>query len=106
MKISELTTQEIQEAKERVAQLGGLTFSDGWDAAIGFVKMMERCRWRCKTCGRPVGLGVNYGGDICGEYTYCNDCWHKMTKADIERIIKVDFRRPFEAYYKGKKPKI
>ncbi|MBQ7156371.1 MAG: hypothetical protein IJR86_01060 [Bacteroidaceae bacterium] len=105
MNVSELTDEDLLNAKMRAGlAFGHPTFSDGWDVAIAFAKYIGKCDCRCKSCGIPVGMSLNYGGDIMGEYTYCKDCWAKMSKEDIQRICNTDFQTSF-AQYKSKTTK-
>jgi hypothetical protein len=98
MKIRELSNEELLDAKMRAGLcFGHPTFSDGWDAAINFAKYIEQCTCRCRNCHTPVGMGLNYGGDIMGEYTYCKDCWAKMSEDDKMRILHEDFSHLFKA---------
>lgn len=88
MKIRDLKPEEIKEAKfSAFLHYGHPTFSDGWDAAIAYVKHIEECGCRCHSCQKPVtlprlGLSGNYGGDICGELTFCESCWKKLSKEE------------------------
>lgn len=89
MRICELTNEELEKARIR-AHLGTpSTFTNGWLSALEFVRFIESCACRCAKCHTPVQEphlfgNSNYGGDICGELTYCKDCW--STLSDEEKM--------------------
>lgn len=93
MKISELTKDELFNAKIDIGMgFWHPTFSDGWESALTLAAQIEECHCRCHACKKPLLYPWNemsqkpmqpfikvYGGDICGEYNFCKECWSKLS---------------------------
>lgn len=84
MRIVDLTFDELEKARIN-AHLGTpSTFTNGWFAAIDYIKFIESCTCRCHKCHTPVqppalNKRSNYGGDICGELVFCKSCWSTLS---------------------------
>ena len=107
MNIKDLKPKEIMAVKEKATSIVGINnrayYGSGFNFAIKFAKIVEKCRCRCNDCQKPIiypwdiadeterenleefGIGI-YGGDVCGEITFCKDCWSKLSDRDKRRI--------------------
>ena len=93
MRINELTNEELEKARIRSHLGTPSTFTNGWLSALEFVRFIESCACRCAKCHTPVQEphlfgNSNYGGDICGELTYCKECWKSMSDDEKKKIAK------------------
>ncbi len=112
MQIKDLTPKEIMAVKEKATASVGINnrayYGSGFNLAIKFAKNVEKCKCRCHNCKKPIvypwdmgdnidadtlkdfGIGI-YGGDICGELSFCKECWSKLTDTDKRRLIRENF---------------
>ena len=109
MQIKDLTPKEIIAVKEKATASVGINnrayYGFGFNFAIKFAKIVEKCKCRCHNCKKPIifpwdidntvdmenlkefGIAV-YGGDVCGEMDFCKECWSKLTDTDKKRLLK------------------
>ena len=109
MNIRDLKPKEIMAVKEKVTGAVGINnrayYGSGFNFAIKFAKIVEKCRCRCSDCQKPIiyprdidgetekenleefGIAI-YGGDVCGEINFCEKCWSKLSDRDKKRLAK------------------
>ena len=109
MQIKDLSAKEIMTVKEKATASVGIAnrayYGSGFNFAIKFAKIVEKCKCRCHNCKRPIinpwdisssnesdnleefGIGV-FGGDILGQISFCKDCWSRLNDRDKKRIAK------------------